>query len=313
MTQSPNLDDENDVLSGIEMNGLTLPEGGDTTQTTNYSRQGYTHVSQGQGSMQYPHPQPRTKTYHTVIYQVSHHLALIFCLICVCYLIFFKTNAVCVCDPFSTETTANHTTFKSTLEPTLSPLISSEMHTNSPSTQPSVGYFVHENHVGDYKVSSQNSNHSNWLLCDGSFLHSKDYPKLFAVIGYSFGSFTDYPSLFALPDASDRVVGIRGNSNPMGYDTGSESISLETSNIPAHSHYLMNSGYCTGGYANSRPFLTVICNVATGLLPNENFEYQHRATANPPNQFSSASVGSGSAFSIMQPTVFVGNLFIWAD
>eukprot|EP01083_Nonionella_stella_P256449 878970_1 len=353
MAQStrPGPDDENAALSGIELNGFALSEGGNSTPitTVNYSRQGYRHVSQG--SMQYHHPQPQyvyapappsnTKLYCTAIYHVLHHLALIYCLL-------DDANPRNI----SSTTTAHPTPWDFTLEPTLSPSISSvhmvstnqpsstirpseiptvqpvtnaptpqpseipTVHpvTNAPSTsQPTIDHFVYENHIGDYKISSQNASHSNWLLCDGSFVDSKDYPKLFGVIRYSFGSFTGYPSLFALPDATDRVVGIQSDSNAMGYDTGRESVSLATSNIPAHYHYIINSGSCTGGYsAASRPYLSKDCNVGTGLLVNENFEYQHKATANAPNQFRSASVGSGSAFSIMQPTVFVGNLFIWA-
>eukprot|EP01083_Nonionella_stella_P177686 625273_1 len=104
-------------------------------------------------------------------------------------------------------------------------------------------------HVGDYKVSVQNQSHGNWLLCDGSFLDPRDYGQLFDVIGFSFGkntSETEYVSsgstyellsTFALPNASDRVVGINGNTYKIGDKVGNESgISLSEDNIPPHSH-----------------------------------------------------------------------------
>eukprot|EP01083_Nonionella_stella_P007944 22875_1 len=120
----------------------------------------------------------------------------------------------------------------------------------SPVTSPTYAYSASV-HVGDYKVSVQNQSHGNWLLCDGSFLDPRDYGQLFDVIGFSFGkstSATEYVSSgstyellsrFALPNASDRVVGINGNTYKIGDKVGNESgISLSEDNIPPHSHSL---------------------------------------------------------------------------
>ena len=41
--------------------------------------------------------------------------------------------------------------------------------------------------VGDIKVSLQEANHDNWLLCDGQEISRADYPDLFKVIGINFG------------------------------------------------------------------------------------------------------------------------------
>jgi hypothetical protein len=52
--------------------------------------------------------------------------------------------------------------------------------------------------VGDYKMSSQPSDHHHWLLCDGRSLKPADYPLLFQTIGTQFGGDNDH---FMLPDA----------------------------------------------------------------------------------------------------------------
>lgn len=56
--------------------------------------------------------------------------------------------------------------------------------------------------IGDYKISSQTSDHGHWVLCDGSMLNVVDYPLLFEVLGYRFGSSEDGLQ-FKLPTTDD--------------------------------------------------------------------------------------------------------------
>ena len=297
-----------------------------------------------------------TKVYCTVAYQILLHLAIIYCLFGVTYVIFFQSHN-CSCTEISTQlidagdvpstgvptvvqlvsvpsviptaapsndvlfdtTTAtvippDSPSNKPSLLPTPSPSTASptKMPTKKPSLQPTLE--VYENNVGDYKVSAQDESHGNWLLCDGSFVHSSDYPELFKVIGYAFGEFAGYPALFALPNAMDRVVGIGGTVNSMGKMTGNQSVSLSVNNLPSHSHQVMTGGNCQGTYsATERPYLSQQClSTSTGPLTYNDAKYQLRASANEPNVYTSSSVGKGAAVNVMQPTVFVGNLFIWA-
>ena len=77
---------------------------------------------------------------------------------------------------------------------------------------------------------------------------------------------------------------------------------------------MINSGSSSTSYSESSyPYLAVNCGVGSGLLWNENFECTLRATSSVPNQLLSETVGSGSAFNVMQPTLFIGNLFIWNE
>ena len=99
---------------------------------------------------------------------------------------------------------------------------SSNAPTMKPTLQPTIDHSMHENFIGDYKISAQNSSHGNWLLCDGSFVDIYTYPLLYDVIKHSFGSLTGNSSLFALPNASDRVAGINGDINEIGTIVGEE-------------------------------------------------------------------------------------------
>ena len=51
---------------------------------------------------------------------------------------------------------------------------------------------------------------AGWLLCDGAYVDKVDYPRLFAVIGYTYGLKTTISSKFKLPDVKGRMI--------IGYD-----------------------------------------------------------------------------------------------
>eukprot|EP01083_Nonionella_stella_P007943 22872_1 len=184
----------------------------------------------------------------------------------------------------------------------------------SPVTSPTYAYSASV-HVGDYKVSVQNQSHGNWLLCDGSFLDPRDYGQLFDVIGFSFGkstSATEYVSSgstyellsrFALPNASDRVVGINGNTYKIGDKVGNESgISLSEDNIPPHSHSLSlsQSGGLIGGSTSRHHYIQL----------GSAFNCRYTNYSDPLYKLS--KTGSGTSFKVYQPTIFVGHLFIFS-
>ena len=212
---------------------------------------------------------------------------------------------------FPTEKPTQIPTFAPTQRPSSIPTLSP---TQKPSLQPTIDYSFHQNYIGDYKISLRDTNHSNWLLCDGSFIDPIDYPQLFNIIGYTFGQSS---TLFALPDARDHVIGIDGNSNGIGTVRGNEEITLIEDNLPSHWHYVANGGACTSNWASSSaPYLAQHCDFNVGLYSDGDGnirEYGLKATANEPVQFRSGSVGSGTSINIMQPTVFAGNLFVYSD
>ena len=187
--------------------------------------------------------------------------------------------------------------------------IPSEPPTMNPSLQPT----IEDHFVGDYKISARTSSHGNWLLCDGSFIDSTNYPQLFDIIGYSFGSFAGYPLLFQLPNVSDHVVGINGNLNSIGTVVGSEQVTLTEDNLPSHWHYLASFDSCGNGVydIDTNPYLAWDCKESIWIAPSDAY-YSFRQINTAPNRYKSGTVGNGTSVNIMQPTIFVGNLFIYA-
>lgn len=173
----------------------------------------------------------------------------------------------------------------------------------TPDTPPSLNQYE----IGDYKLSVKSTSHSNWLLCDGSFVTKQDYPELYALIGDVFGSNS---VSFALPNATNQIVGVTGDIHTFGSAVGSESqthsVTLAQDNLPAHSHILTSTEGASpdgGKYMCKRSQFTDNKYVLVGCSAE-------------PTTYTSGSVGKGKALSIntnkMQPTQFIANLFIYA-
>lgn len=149
--------------------------------------------------------------------------------------------------------------------------------------------------VGDIKHSMQSDDHNGWMICNGRSLSRADYPELFAVIGTSFGS--NDSSTFNLPDARGRVIGTIGtgsglSSRTLGQAVGSESHTLTVNELPAHSHtYTRQNGVQT------------IAAASGGATT---------AADEPTVTDNTSSVGGGQSFSVMQPTLFMGNVFVFS-
>jgi len=83
---------------------------------------------------------------------------------------------------------------------------------------------------------------TGWLLCQGQAVSSTTYPKLAAECGTKFG--TAPAGQFRLPDLKGRVIaGL--DSGQTEFDTigktgGAKSVTLTTSNMPAHTHSVPN-------------------------------------------------------------------------
>jgi microcystin-dependent protein len=91
---------------------------------------------------------------------------------------------------------------------------------------------------------------AGWMLCQGQTLPISENDVLFQLIGTTYGG--DGQETFNLPDLQSRVPVHMGNggggSYIIGQPAGVESVTLTTSQIPAHSHPpLCNSG--AGGQA----------------------------------------------------------------
>lgn len=98
-----------------------------------------------------------------------------------------------------------------------------------------------------------------WLLCDGTVVNIADYPRLFAVLGTTYGG--DGTTTFGLPDLRGRV--------PLGVGTGSgltarslaatggeETHQLSVAEMPSHSHLAFAGQATLGSGGTARTFFS---------------------------------------------------------
>lgn len=96
-------------------------------------------------------------------------------------------------------------------------------------------------YVGEIRMFGGNYAPEGWHLCDGSLLSLQDYQVLFSLIGTTYGG--DGVNTFALPDLRGRVPVGQGQGPGAGMTNrivgevgGSETVTLITDAIPAHTH-----------------------------------------------------------------------------
>lgn len=93
--------------------------------------------------------------------------------------------------------------------------------------------------IGEIRMVGFNFAPIGWALCDGQLLSIAQNAALFSLLGTTFGG--NGTSTFGLPDLRSRVAIHQGQGNglspyTMGQIGGVESVSLNTSQMPAHNH-----------------------------------------------------------------------------
>jgi microcystin-dependent protein len=86
-----------------------------------------------------------------------------------------------------------------------------------------------------------------WALCQGQLVPISENPTLFQLIGTTYGG--DGQNTFALPDLRSRVPVHVGPGFALGQAAGAETVTLTTSQIPAHSH--VPQAFSNAGNQNS--------------------------------------------------------------
>jgi microcystin-dependent protein len=162
--------------------------------------------------------------------------------------------------------------------------------------------------VGDLKWSAITDNSlavRGWLKCDGSSVSRTTYSALFAIIGTTYGSVNG--SSFNLPNCKGRVLAATGQpyntattlaqGNSFGYQTHT----LSVNEMPSHTH----TGH-TDQNTDTPESETVVGSVtavhSNAVVSGAN---QHTLT------FTTNATGGSQAFDIQQPTIVVGDVFIY--
>ena len=174
--------------------------------------------------------------------------------------------------------------------------------------------------VGDYKSSAHTEDFHYWLICDGRSLNRHVYCRLFDVIGTTFGS-ADAES-FNLPDARGRVPGFAGQGVGLSLRTagqffGNETHTLTVAELAEHSHGVTDPGHFhtfttinddfNGNGGNDNGF-------SRDAIPNPQQNNSNIRSWNTNSKTTDISIndeGDSDPFSIMQPTLIIGNLFIY--
>ena len=163
--------------------------------------------------------------------------------------------------------------------------------------KPAIPAVVDQNYIGDFKTSAQTANHGKWLLCNGQVVSRLTYSALFAIIGTAFGN-GNGSTTFTLPDCRGRVnasigQGVGLTNRTSGQIIGAETHTLSTDEMPSHSH---------GQYVTAN-------NSGSGIRRDYSSD---GACSKYPQGISTDNTGGGLPHNNMQPTIFLGNTFIYA-
>jgi microcystin-dependent protein len=88
--------------------------------------------------------------------------------------------------------------------------------------------------IGEIRMFAGNFAPAGWAFCDGSLIPISENDALFNLIGTTYGG--DGQTTFALPDLRSRVPIHVGPGFALAQSGGVETVTLTTSQIPAHSH-----------------------------------------------------------------------------
>ncbi len=201
--------------------------------------------------------------------------------------------------------------------------------------------------VGDYKFSAYQDDVKGWLKCDGRVLQQDAYPNLYTVIGTAFGS--SGAGTFRLPNCMGRVPAAIGAStagaHALGDVLGAETHTLTESEMPSHTHTgtTQSAGTHTHtgttqsagnhnhggqtGTSSPAPWGQGIAALGGGNDVGEDNgahshsissdgEHAHTFTSDSAgahtHTFTTDATGGGAAHNNMQPTIYLGNVFIFA-
>jgi microcystin-dependent protein len=122
-------------------------------------------------------------------------------------------------------------------------------------------------YVGEIRMFAGNFAPAGWALCQGQILAISENDVLFALIGTTYGG--DGQTTFALPDLQSRVPVHVGPGFVQGQTAGVESVTLTTSQIPAHSHVpLCNSGAGTNASPQNDVWAALDSNIYSDVAPS---------------------------------------------
>ncbi len=142
-----------------------------------------------------------------------------------------------------------------------------------------------------------------WSQCDGQLLAINQNQSLFSLIGTMYGG--DGRTTFGLPDFRGRAP-IHASGAQQGKRSGSETVTLDETQVPSHSHTVLG----TIANANVNDFSSRILAAGyqfTGRAPQHGSRSMYAApnNLNALNIQSVSAIGGNQAHNNMQPSLVV--------
>jgi microcystin-dependent protein len=156
--------------------------------------------------------------------------------------------------------------------------------------------------LGTIMMFASNFAPVGWAMCNGQLLSIAQWTAVFSILGTTYGG--DGVATFALPDLRGRVPigqgqGIGLANYVLGQTGGLESVILNQSQLPAHTH-----GVNVYGSAGTETSPAGNLPAATPLTSTVK-PYSSQAPTATMNSAMIASVGNGAGVSVLQPFVTV--------
>ncbi|ALQ07625.1 phage tail protein [Pseudoalteromonas sp. Bsw20308] len=156
-----------------------------------------------------------------------------------------------------------------------------------------------ESFIGEIKMMATTFAPRKWAMCNGTIMAVNQNQPLFALIGAQYGG--DGRSSFALPDMRGRIPVHFGQgpglqNYPLTAKVGVEDVTLQTSQIPSHTHSLQAS-------KNSANASTAISNVLA-KSPQSELAYLNGAVTGEVQKMSESAVrtaGGNASHNNMMP------------
>lgn len=156
-----------------------------------------------------------------------------------------------------------------------------------------------------------------WLLCDGSAVSRTTFADLFDRLGTTWGA-GDGSTTFNLPDMRDRLpMGVSG-TKAIGSSGGSETVTLITSNMPAHVHDMGSHTHTTPAHSHTVPGTSApgggpVVALTTNQSDSQpvNTDTSGSGTSGSTSPGNTSSTGSGSAVTILPQYRAVNYIIKW--
>jgi len=165
--------------------------------------------------------------------------------------------------------------------------------------------------IADLKFSAHQYDHHGWLICDGRSLSRTDYAELYEIIGIQFGA--NDGATFKIPDMRGRVAGGIGDgptttNRLLGTAVGEETHTLTVGEMPTHNHDIIDPGHAHTYTKNTNDQ-----NVLDGATETAADQEDLNGTTDiSTTGITTATAGNSLPHNNMQPTLFIGNMFIYA-